>query len=205
VSSGATGCTSSNQPYTIWTGDDTSYTFWDTPGLNEGDLGTVPSEVAVQKLLELVTEHSVHLLVYCVRGRLVDITRVNYDVFWGIICRKKVPIVLVVTGLEGNPDWWRDNRNMIKKMKMSFWGYACVTSWKGKNNIYAAMYQESARRVWKLVQDHCQPNPWRMTPEALAETQRKIEEHKNGFYNVGSESGMMRFLKLIFPFLKLGQ
>jgi predicted GTPase len=104
VSPGAAGCTPSNQPYRISHGDDNCYTFWDTPGLNEAEDGTVSPQDAVQNLLNLVKDHGVNLLIYCIRGRLVDIIRINYDLFWKIICMEKVPIVLVVTGQEGRDD-----------------------------------------------------------------------------------------------------
>jgi len=56
-------------------------------------------------LCNLLGEHSVNLIIYCIRGsRLTDIVRVNYDLVSGI----KVPIILIVTGLEQeeNMDDW---------------------------------------------------------------------------------------------------
>jgi len=178
VSGGASGCTTSNECYSIPHGDD-KYTFWDTAGLNEADDGTVSSQAAVQNLLNLVKDHGVDLLIYCIRGRLVNIIRVNYDLFWGNILRKEVPIVLVVTGLEGKADmdgWWRENEKTIKKMKMSFDGHACITSWKGRDNRYEKEYKESAERVWKLVRERCS-----MPPERPALPQKKVLEYMVGY------------------------
>jgi hypothetical protein len=161
VSSSADGCTPSNDAYSIPHKNDNSYTFWDTPGLNEADNGTVSSQAAVQNLLNLVKDHGVNLLIYCIRGRLVDIIRVNYDLFWKIICMERVPIVLVVTGQEGRDDmdeWWRENEKTVKKMKLVFAGHACITSWKGRGNRYERAYKESAEKVWKLVREHSSTN-----------------------------------------------
>jgi len=96
VSDSPSGCTSSNKRNSIPHEEDNNYTFWDTPGLNEDREGSVSSQAAVQGLLKLVNDQGVNLLMYCIRGRLVNRIRVNYDLFWGIICREKVPIVLVV-------------------------------------------------------------------------------------------------------------
>jgi predicted GTPase len=155
------------------------YTFWDTPGLNESEEGSVSSQAAIQDLLNLVKTNDVNLLIYCIRGRLVNIIRVNYDLFWGIICKEKVPIFLVVTGLEGKTDmddWWRENQKMIKKMNLSFAGHACITSWKGREGIYEKEYGESAEKVWKLVRLHCR-NALHMPPEWPNRARKEVIEY----------------------------
>jgi predicted GTPase len=197
VSGGAAGCTSSNQHYSIPHGADTTYTFWDTAGLNEADNGTVSSQAAVQNLLDLVKDHGVNLLIYCMRPRLVDISRVNYDLFWKIICMEKVPVVLVVTGLEGREDmeeWWQENEKTIKRMRMVFAGHACITSWKGREGMYQNAYDESAEKVWKLVTEHSAPKPWYMTPGWSPQAQAKIVAYEKN-YKARSENGMRKFLR----------
>ena len=197
VSAGASGCTTSNLPYSISYGDN-NYTFWDTPGLNENDQGTFPSHDAVQNLLRLVKEHSINLLIYCIRGRLVDIIRVNYDLFWKIICGENIPIVLVVTGLEDEQNmdvWWPRNQKTIRKMKMSFAGHACITSWKGKGNMYEREYEESAKEVWRLVMEHSSRMPWTMPPEWPTRTQQKIEAYER---KMRSRNGMLKSLWRLF-------
>ena len=179
VSNGAGGCTTSNQAYDISPVNDSSdsYRFWDTAGLNEGQEGNVPRD-AFPNLLKLVNEHGVNLIIYCIRGRLVDIVRINYGLFWEIICRKEVPIVLVVTGLEGEQDkWLKANRKTLDKMGMSFHGYACVTTTRGRNDVYEAEYEESAEKVWRLVREHCTRHSWHMTPAWFAEAPKSMEEY----------------------------
>jgi hypothetical protein len=152
------------------------YRFWDTSGLNEGDKGTVPAETALFNLHELVQRLSamgggVNLLVYCIRGtRLRDIVRVNYDLFWGIICQCKVPIVLVITGLEleENMDrWWKDNEGELEAMGMKFDGHACITTTKGKTDkmgvhLFEEEFKASQVKVRKTVQEKCAQEPFRL-------------------------------------------
>ena len=175
--------------------------FWDTAGLNEAEDGTVSSQAAVRNLLNLVNDHGVNLLIYCIRKRFPGIIRVNYDLFWRIICRERVPIVLVVTGLEGKNDmdeWWRENQKTIKKkMKMSFNGHACITSWKGRENRYEKVYKESAEKVWKLVREHCRRTAWSMPPEWPVQAQKEIKAYEQEYYNAGSVKGMQNFLQLL--------
>jgi len=166
-SNSPTGCTSSNNSIEIskgWPdGAQTAYTFWDTPGLNEGELGSVPAQAAVTNLSDLFRELIVHLIIYCIRGsRLTDIVRVNYDLVSGIVRKKEVPIILVVTGLEQEEnmdDWWKRNKEIIKQMGLAsaFDGYACVTTTKGKDGIHWREYENSASKVWMLVKKFCRP------------------------------------------------
>jgi len=160
-----------------------TYRFWDTSGLNEGTQGTVPAKKSLHNLLELVTKLSsseggaggVNLLVYCIRGtRLREIVSVNYDLFWGVICQKKVPIVLVITGLENEDNmdsWWDSNKGELTEMGMEFKGHACVTATKGKlgrDGVYTfeGEYAESEVKVRNLVEATCVGQPLRMEGKA---------------------------------------
>lgn len=127
------GCTFESKAYPI-TIDGVSYTIWDTAGLNEAEAGTVPAGVALHHLQDLVGNLSaggLSLLVYCIRGsRYRDILKVNYDLFWGIICRGEVPIVLVVTGLENEvpmDGWWDENEKQFTRRDMKFSGHASLS------------------------------------------------------------------------------
>jgi hypothetical protein len=168
------------------------YRFWDTSGLNEGEEGTVPAKAALSNLHELVAqlsekENGISLLVYCIRGsRLRDIVRVNYDLFWGIICQRKVPIVLVVTGLELEEDmerWWVDNKDELEEMGMTFHGHACVTTTKGKNDrmgkpMFEKEFRKSETRVRELVESTCASEPLRLEGERwMAQIVRRLQEY----------------------------
>jgi len=205
-SNSPTGCTSSNNGIEIskgWPdGSKTTYTFWDTPGLNEGEHGNVPAQEAMLNLCNLLREHSVNLIIYCVRGsRFTDIVRVNYDLFYGIVCKKKVPIVLVVTGLEQEEnmdDWWQRNKNIVKQMGMAsaFNEHACVTTTKGKGDIYMREYEDSASKVWMLVKECCRPVPWTAKPRRLAKAKGEMDRYMRNYNLPGLLGRIGRFFNL---------
>ncbi|KAG8214116.1 hypothetical protein J3R82DRAFT_10877 [Butyriboletus roseoflavus] len=110
---------------------------WDTAGLDEGSQGSVPAEKAEaylkQLLHELAKNNGVDLLVYCVRGtRVRSALLTNYHIFYSAICRKKVPIAIVITGLENQEGdmetWWIKNEPQFSSLKMYFDNHACVTT-----------------------------------------------------------------------------
>ncbi|KAF9245044.1 P-loop containing nucleoside triphosphate hydrolase protein, partial [Melanogaster broomeanus] len=136
TSSSAIGRTFESSHYMVLINSET-FKVWDTAGLDEGTLGRVPPEVAEKNLEKLLRElggaNGVHLLVYCIRGSagLKALAR-NYAIFYSAICRKKVPIVAVVTHLENEPssmaDWWIQGKENLAKYKMRFDDHACVTT-----------------------------------------------------------------------------
>lgn len=167
----STGCTFYSQSYKVEI-DDISVELWDTAGLNEADGGTVVAKDAIIHLYKLLKrlEDGISLLVYCVRGpRIKDNIAKNYMMFHHGLCQRKVPIVIVVTGLEEEEDmddWWVRNEGVFKTQKMSFDGHACITATKGKlrndKHIFAREYEESTQKVRKLVGDHCHGTRWNM-------------------------------------------
>ncbi|KAG1741410.1 P-loop containing nucleoside triphosphate hydrolase protein [Suillus paluster] len=133
----ARGCTTETNAYDILIRNETlKVKLFDTAGLDEGSGGAVPDKKARQvlkKLLRtLMKQGGIHLIMYCVRGERVTwaLSR-NYTLIRSQV-KKKVPIVLVVTGLENyEPDmekWWRDNERSISNLGMTFAGHACVTT-----------------------------------------------------------------------------
>jgi len=164
VSSQALGCTFASSSYPINLGE-REYRIWDTAGLNEGQHGTMPAEDALNNLRTLVQNlgDGVNLLVYCIRGsRFRDILRVNYDLFAGIICQGKVPVVAVISGLENEEsmdDWWEENKEEFEARGLSFQGQACVTTSKGKMKngsfMFEEEYRESERKIKELLKEHC--------------------------------------------------
>lgn len=147
---------------------------WDTAGLNEGEKGSVPAEKSMQNLQDLVhglKDGGVSLLVYCIRGtRFRDILQTNYELFSTIICESRVPIVVVVTGLEhAEPmeSWWQENGTEFGKRGMQFVGHACVTTTRGKQlkgggHLFEEEYEESVGLVRDLIEKHIAVRPWVM-------------------------------------------
>ncbi|KAG8213778.1 P-loop containing nucleoside triphosphate hydrolase protein [Butyriboletus roseoflavus] len=166
TSNGAIGCTFQSCQYTI-TINGEKVNIWDTAGLDEGTRGRVPPEIAEKNLSKLLRElrsaNGIHLLVYCIRGPSVrkSLAR-NYTIFYSAICRKKVPIVAVVTGLENEPTsmeaWWAKGEKELAKYKMRFEAHACVTTidmQKVAGSVFEKRSIESQQSVQKLIMDNC--------------------------------------------------
>ena len=184
VFSESSGGTSTSRRYEISSpsmaaGGPETYAFWDTPGLNQGEFGTVNAHNALKNLLDLAQVSSIHLVIYCIRAEtFTKVIRINYDLFWGIICERRVPIVLVVTGLEQEVDmdaWWKRNEKMVLQLGITSDGHACVTTTKGRKGNHEEKYAESAKKVWKLVMEHCGTRSWRMSPERSAEVRKRLD------------------------------
>ncbi|KAG1809693.1 P-loop containing nucleoside triphosphate hydrolase protein, partial [Suillus subaureus] len=99
--------------------------------------GTVPAAMAEKQLKSLLGElmspesDGIGLLVYCMRSTsaLHALARV-YNMFYAGICQKRVPIVVIITGLERKArmeDWW-DTNEKFKSHGMQFAGHARVTA-----------------------------------------------------------------------------
>ncbi|KDQ59833.1 hypothetical protein JAAARDRAFT_33406 [Jaapia argillacea MUCL 33604] len=172
TSSGATGCTFRSEQHVVSTPHVTMNIF-DTVGLNEGSEGTVQSADAIKNLYKLVRsmEDGVNLLVYVVKGpRIKESTSNNYRMFYEAFCQKKVPIVLVITGLENESDpddWWRKNFVTFRKYRMEFSGQACVTATRGKQNsqgrcVFQKEYDDSVPKVVDLITQRCSGEPFKM-------------------------------------------
>ena len=146
--------------------DERPVRLWDTAGLNDVEEGTVPAKVAMQNLRHLVgaLREGIALLVYCIRAtRFRPNLKENYDLVHGTICQGKVPVFIVITGLENEVPmnaWWAQNEAEFSRKGMSFDGHACVTSTRGKRkessgrHMYDQEFQESQRVLRKLIKDY---------------------------------------------------
>ncbi|EGN91607.1 hypothetical protein SERLA73DRAFT_192210 [Serpula lacrymans var. lacrymans S7.3] len=172
TSNSALGCTFESVGYTVNI-NGSPYRLWDTAGLNEGEQGSVPAEQAIRNLQDLVQnmKEGVSLLVYCVSGgRFKTILKINYDLFYAIICQAKVPIVVVVTGLENEDpmeSWWVENGAEFNRRQMEFAGHACVTITRGRamrdgGYIFDKEFEESKIAMRELIQRCCSPTAWKV-------------------------------------------
>lgn len=178
TSSSATGCTFKSTPYLHQLGGH-ELALWDTAGLNEGDQGTVTDMKAVASLYKLLKslEGGVSLLVFCIRApRINDAAHKNWKLFREVICRKEVPIVVVVTHLENEEpmdDWWQKNEKRFREYEMNPCsehgsGVACVTASKGKlrkgRHAFQDEYEESQSKVRELIVQNHLHNPRKLNP-----------------------------------------
>lgn len=171
TSSDATGCTFQSEPHPVEI-DGSKFVLWDTSGLNEGDKGRVPAEKAVENLYALARglSQGVSLLVYCVRGPRINAnTADNFDLFFRGLCQEKVPIILVVTALEGvtsKDEWWQENEPTYREQGMEFAGHACVVATRGKKRdgkyLFEEEYNISQSELRRLLCESVKdcPMPW---------------------------------------------
>jgi len=171
-SSGASGCTFQSMRYRI-TIDGELYNVFDTAGLNEGDLGTVSAQDAIIELYALLKSlvTGVSLLVFCMRGpRIKDAAHKNWRMFHEVICRKKVPIVIAITGLEQEDvmdAWWTRNMSAFTRYQIFPEGVACITGTRGKRRkdggyMFEEEYTESTGKMEELLKTHCLKEAWRV-------------------------------------------
>ncbi|KAF5344706.1 hypothetical protein D9757_013892 [Collybiopsis confluens] len=154
----------SAERYRIRIGD-SNFSIFDLAGLSEGrSFSLAEAKVTFQNLLEDFSNHRmrIHLLVLCIRApRITDVVANNYKLFYQTICKRQVPIVTVITGLENNEpsmeDWWPQNREIFGAYRMRFKGHACITAIKGKRLpdedgfVYEKEYNDSANAVRNLI------------------------------------------------------
>ena len=170
TSSGAKGCTFESRNFDIDVGGH-PMTIWDTAGLDEGDAGRIPkSEAAVQlyKLLRKLSD-GVSLLMFVMRApRIKSSVPQNWKLFHEIICQKKVPIIIVITGLENEDnmdEWWWENKGAFQNYEIHPTGFACITAFRGKKNRdgghkFDDEYEDSRERVQRLILSTCLTSPW---------------------------------------------
>jgi hypothetical protein len=168
----ALGCTLENRAYEFSI-DNVDFRIHDTAGLNEGEHARVTSTKAIVQLFKLLREleGGVSLLVYCMRApRIREVAKYNWNLFYDVICRRKVVIVTVVTGLElevvDMDDWWRrkENWNMFCQYVMHPHGHACITATRGPRRngeyLYQEDYDRSIQKMRELILRHHMPTPW---------------------------------------------
>jgi len=102
TSSGAKSCTLESCNSDINVGEH-PMTIWDMARLDEGDVGRIPKSEAVIQLYKLLRKLSngVSLLMFVMCApRIKSTIPQNWKLFHEIICRRKVPIIIVITRLE---------------------------------------------------------------------------------------------------------
>ncbi|KAJ3574307.1 hypothetical protein NP233_g1857 [Leucocoprinus birnbaumii] len=172
VSNGANGCTLHATPYDCKSSTGTSYRFWDTAGLNEGDGGRVPNVEAIVRLYQLIMNlnDGISLLVFVMRApRIKDASVQNWVLFREIICRSQVPAVLAITGLENEENmdsWWVKNQHSFRAHGIVPAAHACVSGTRGKRNRdgtykFDEEHQESRVRMLGMIERHHLRQPWR--------------------------------------------
>jgi predicted GTPase len=172
TSNGATGCTFEHHSY-ILPVHGRNFKFFDTAGLDEGERGTMKHSVAISKIYKLITgldrDGGISLLMFCMRGpRIKNAMHQNWKVFHEILCKKKVPIVLVVTGLENEENmdaWWWKNKGTFECQGIRPDDTACITTIRGRalKDGYCAFddqYEKSQAKILNTILNRVLHHPW---------------------------------------------
>ena len=145
---------------------------YDTAGLGEGETGTVATTDVVGNLYSLMCALSggIDLLIFVIRGpRITSSISRNYKMFHDIFCRKQVPVILVVTGMEDEEDtnkWWEVNKKAFEEeLKIDTnTGHACITATCGKGDRYRKEYDISKSEVQRVIATFCESHPGSWIP-----------------------------------------
>jgi tRNA U34 5-carboxymethylaminomethyl modifying GTPase MnmE/TrmE len=143
--------------------DGYNYKVFDTVGLQEQQKKPCEEHPdAIEDTRSLITkldnEGGIDLLLFCMRGlKSIPTIKSNYRRFYTELLsgeKKRIPIVLVVTGLEGEQnmeDWWTRNEDTLKPIVVD--GHVCITAAK---NLDQGLYKQSRKLISKLVKEHTQ-------------------------------------------------
>jgi GTPase SAR1 family protein len=141
------------------------YKVFDTIGLEEPQLGMNEYLNIIANAYSLIKklndEGGIDLLLFCVRaGRVTANLQTNYRLFYEWLCEKKVPIVLVLTGLEREEEnmenWWTRNKQIFAKYEIHVAGHACITAANHLDGRHKQLYEESRGLVRDLIRTHTQ-------------------------------------------------
>lgn len=164
VSNSATGGSKCDTPYKR-TIRGTTFNVFDTVGLNQGGERVTPRE-AIEGLYNLICclENGLNLLVFVMRvSRITATAQQIYKMFYDIVCNREVPIVIVVTSLEFEPDmdgWFRRNREVFDRKQMIFQGSACITAKDPPSNEHS--FEESKVKLERLIYESYSMASWKV-------------------------------------------
>jgi hypothetical protein len=113
---------------------------------------------AHELILSLQKKGGVHGLLFCIRGgKVSDTIQKNYRLFYEFLCQGKVPLSLVITGLENEQDdmdnWWAQNKAHIENSGIHSVRQACITTIKSHSNVYGKRYDESRKKMHRMLSE----------------------------------------------------
>lgn len=134
--------------------------FWEMKGF-AGDVGVAPTrllQVLKTIVRRLLVFGSIDLLILCMRsGRITNTIVQGYHAIYVEACARRVPIALVVNGLERSPDlnmhgWWARNKDGILNHGLAFDIHVCVTTLRSdEDSSVGEKIKVSQRRLRELV------------------------------------------------------
>jgi GTPase Era involved in 16S rRNA processing len=139
------------------------YKVFDTVGLTNPRLQTGDYLTAFSNAYGLINtlkeRGGVNLLLFCIRGGVVSATmQSSYMLFFEFLCKKKVPLALVVLNLEREvrmEDWYTRNMGHLEKHNIRSVGHACITAANHLDGRHRDKYEESRSILRRVVEAHC--------------------------------------------------
>ena len=172
-SSGATSCTFTSACYNVDIMG-SHYNVYDTVGIDEGVGEWTPNTGAMVQLFRLLRslDTGVNLLVFVMRAsRLQDSMAFNWRLFCEIICCRRVPAVIAITGLENESvmdEWYPRNIETFQQYGIHPHGVACITATRGRirrsGHVFDEEYEESKQKIKNLLMMNRLEYPWRVEP-----------------------------------------
>ncbi|KIJ10289.1 hypothetical protein PAXINDRAFT_34755, partial [Paxillus involutus ATCC 200175] len=161
VSSDVDGCTMASTRYDL-TLDNKSIQIFETVGLEEPQMSINDYLAAIEKAHQLISSLNeaggVHLLLFCMRrGRITATVQTNYQLCCEFLCRKQVPVALVLTGLEREArmeDWWERNGSTVEKYGIQSIGHVCITAVRDDTPGRAEKYAISEQAIRELLMNY---------------------------------------------------
>ncbi|KAF7969669.1 hypothetical protein HWV62_26723 [Athelia sp. TMB] len=156
-------CTFESASYHVAGPDHREITLWDTAGLEEGPTERAVTLDAIKNIHRLTSQLASgtggSLVIYVVKGKLLSSVIKNYMLVKAF-CDDRLPLALVVTGLDGVPnraEWWRKNEVHFKKAGLLSAGHACIVAHKQPHT--AAEYEQSIKELFVLIRETCLHSP----------------------------------------------
>ncbi|KAG1721526.1 hypothetical protein EDB19DRAFT_1772405 [Suillus lakei] len=134
--------------------DGMQYNIFDTMGIENAELESHEYHRSIKNASRLLRE-----LDACGGTSLLSSAlQSNYQLFHEVLYQRRVPVVMVVTCLEGEPDmeeWWTRNQASLEASQIVVQGHACVTTLKEED----AKYSASREAVRELIRQHATVTP----------------------------------------------
>ncbi|KAG0708319.1 hypothetical protein DFH29DRAFT_891905 [Suillus ampliporus] len=143
--------------------DGEQYNVFDTMGIENPEIEPHEYHESIKNVSRLLRVldacGGTSLLIYCIRkGRVSSMLQSNYLLFLEVLYQRRVPIVMVVTCLEGEDDmdaWWTRNHEEFERFQISVKGHACVTTLTGAD----AKYKASREAMRNLIREYATARP----------------------------------------------
>ncbi|KIM63743.1 hypothetical protein SCLCIDRAFT_687486 [Scleroderma citrinum Foug A] len=147
--------------------DIASYTVYETVGHDESQMDVNSYYDAIEKACSLIrslTNVGGICLLFCLRGsKITAIVERIYRLFHEFLYDKRVPVALVITGLEREQrmeNWWSRHKGITEKYGISSVPHACITAVQHSDDPgQVAKYKESRNTVLNLLYECTKDGP----------------------------------------------